>query len=82
MASTLAATPSPADLQAAMTAQGDLVRSLKSAKADSETISAAVKQLQALKLQIGGEAAVAAKPKKAAKFTLKTPKVRTSSRRK
>lgn len=78
MASTLAATLTPAELQAAMLAQGDLVRSLKSAKADSETISAAVKQLQALKLQIGGDVAAAPKPKKAAKFVLKTPKVRTN----
>lgn len=75
MAST--STSNQESLLAAITAQGNLVRSLKAEKADSNLISEAIAKLQALKLQDGIVTSTSGgKPKKAAKFTLKTPKVR------
>ena len=73
---------SHAELIAAITAQGAVVRTLKAEKADAADIDREVATLQGLKGQLGGGAPGAAdtgksgKAKKAAKFTLKTPKVR------
>lgn len=75
MAST--STSNQESLLEAITAQGNLVRSLKADKADSNLIAEAIAKLQALKVQDGSinSSSLGSKPKKAAKFTLKTPKV-------
>ncbi|GAA6017942.1 hypothetical protein JCM11491_001228 [Sporobolomyces phaffii] len=71
----------PAELNAAIVTQGNLVRKLKEDKAASDEITLQVDQLKALKAQLakltvgaGGGDGKKGATKKATKFTLKTPK--------
>jgi hypothetical protein len=68
----------PAELNAAIVTQGNLVRKLKEEKAAPEEVTAEVEKLKQLKAQLsGGGDGKKGGSKKATKFTLKTPKVRS-----
>jgi histidyl-tRNA synthetase len=72
-----------AELNAAIVNQGNIVRKLKESKADADEITQGVQELKLLKGKLaaltggGAEDGKKGGSKKATKFTLKTPKVRS-----